>query len=51
MEFRHAATARSNAKDQAVFYEVLVDENRVVVAGTGLDAVDIDAVDMRAYLE
>lgn len=46
VEFRDASAARAFADDEAVLYKILVDQNRVVVAGTGLDTVD-----MQAYLK
>lgn len=46
VEFNDAAVARKYAEDEAILYKVLVDRSRVVVAGTGLESVD-----MRAYLE
>lgn len=46
VEFNDAAVARKYAEDEAILYKVLVDQSRVVVAGTGLESVD-----MQAYLE
>lgn len=46
VEFKDAATARRYAEDEGSYYKALLDQNRVVVAGTGLETVD-----MQAYLE
>lgn len=46
VEFNDADTARRYAEDEGSYYKALLDQNRVVVAGTGLDSVD-----MQAYLE
>lgn len=46
VEFNDAETARRYAEDEGSYYKALLDGTRVVVAGTGLDAVD-----MQAYLE
>jgi hypothetical protein len=46
VEFTDAESARAYAEDQAVLYQLFLDQTRVVVAGGGLEAVD-----MQAYLE
>lgn len=46
VEFTDEASARAFAEDEAILYKVFVDKSRVVVAGTGLDTVD-----MQAYLD
>lgn len=45
VEFRTAATARAYAEDEAKMYMVLIAGNTVVVAGSGLESVD-----MKGYL-
>lgn len=45
VDFNDPATAKSFAQDQSTLYSTLADGPRVVVAGTGLDTVD-----MKAYL-
>jgi hypothetical protein len=45
VEFSSDTTAKAFAQDQSVLYATLVDGPHVVVAGTGLDSVD-----MKAYL-
>ena len=45
VEFRTAETARAYAEDEATLYPVLISGTTVVVAGSGLDSVD-----MKAYL-
>ncbi len=43
VEFDDPATAKSFAQDQSTLYATLVDGPRVVVAGAGLDTVDMEA--------
>lgn len=43
VSFKSAATARKYAEDEKVMYPVLLVGSSVVVAGTGLDSVDMDA--------
>jgi hypothetical protein len=43
VEFSDAASAKAYADNQAILYKTLIDDTLVVVAGTGLPAVDMAA--------
>ncbi len=43
VEFSDAATAKAYADEQSALYKTLIDDTKVVVAGTGLETVDMDA--------
>ena len=43
VEFSDAATAKAYADDQSTLYKTLVDDTKVVVTGTGLETVDMNA--------